>query len=136
MEWFYTETLIIMIVLVICDDDCKSCFVFVFCKSKKDVPYNDQMKQDKQWSTKHYTENSDWATQTHKEPEVNTCALVGSAISVPLVTPIVILLNDSNTKNINEPLQNMGLMANHNCLTRKLVIFAACYLTHINRYDF
>jgi hypothetical protein len=38
-----------LIVLVTCDDDCKSCFVFVFCNSKKDVPYNDQMKKDKQW---------------------------------------------------------------------------------------
>lgn len=79
--------------------------------------------------------------QQHKppqEPGVNTCALVGSAISAPLVTPVVILLNDSNTKNINKPLQNMGLMTNHNCFTRKsqqtLGIFAACYLTHINRY--
>ena len=65
LEWFYTETLIIMIVLVISDDDCKSCFAFVFCKSKKGIQYNDQMKKDKQWSAKHYTENSDWATQTH-----------------------------------------------------------------------
>jgi hypothetical protein len=43
----------------------------------KDKQYNGQKKgqKDKQWSTKHYTENKDWATQTQqKNPGMNSAA--------------------------------------------------------------
>jgi hypothetical protein len=50
---------------------------------------------NKQRSTKHYT-TKDRGTRTPLKPAVNSGAPEGLAIPAPLVTPVVLLLNDTN----------------------------------------
>ena len=47
-------------------------------------------QKDKQWSTKHYTDNQDWITEKTLKTGVQ-----GLAISVPLVIPIMTLVTNS-----------------------------------------
>jgi hypothetical protein len=53
-------------------------------------------QKDKQWSTKHYTEINDWATQNHQKLEVNSGAPEGLVVPAPLVTLCLSLINDTN----------------------------------------
>ena len=59
-------------------------------RSHKDGQCNDQTKKDKQWSTKHYTENLSNTNPTKNR--VNTGA---PDVHAPLVAPVVLLLNDT-----------------------------------------
>jgi len=40
----------------------------------KDRQYHGKQKNDKQWSTKHYTETKDWETRTPEKPGLNSDA--------------------------------------------------------------
>ena len=37
----------------------------------KDRQYHGNLKKDKRWSTKHYTETKDWETRTPEKPGLN-----------------------------------------------------------------
>jgi len=63
-------------------------------KSKNDRQHNGgQTKKDQQQSTKHYTENK---RSSNTNPIKNSDAPKWLAIPAPLMTPVVLLLNDTN----------------------------------------
>ena len=58
---------------------------------KKNRQQNGQKKKDKKQSTKHTYKTKDRVTRTPREPGVNSGTPEGLEVSVPLVTPIVLI---------------------------------------------
>ena len=68
-------------------------------QKSKDREYNGQQKKgqkDKHCSTKNYTEISIEHHEPHQDQRMNSCASEVHTVPVPLLTPVVLLLNDTN----------------------------------------
>ena len=64
------------------------------CKSKRNIHYNGQKINKERPNTSQ--KNKDWARRSPLNPGVNSCASEGLALPAPLMTPVVLLLNDKN----------------------------------------